>query len=728
MVGALVLTTAWVEIAGPSLQLMDRVARLIVEHSKRILGVTGLVTVLALLMLFRMDFNADVSSFILEGSEVGREFADLQEKYATSDPINVVVSLPAGSSFTEKASLLSLLQVRDELAAVEGVESVASLIPDANPLTGMPVTASMLELIPDQQLAGILDANPLSELFVSEDGRHSMMLVVPVDDGMAVAQELSDYEAPPGIEVVLSGNPVVFAKVLDILSWFLLVIPPVILILLIGTFYATIGDRRLSLLALIPALLGALWTFGFIFALGREIDVVTVIVPIFVIVMGSADGLHFVTHFQETVERTDDRVERVRSTLRHVGIPMILTTISTAAGFISLAFTDVRPIRQMGTFAAVGIVFAGFISFFSLPALLSRLDVEAKHHTALLGPRLTAGLKRLVATRVPALLLTGGLLVFIVFTLPGLTVNSDQLFFFKSDDPVREAFERTEELFGGATPLTGEFAFDPSTGPEGLAAVGELSDQMEELPGVRTVFSLADVAASFPPEQVQAALNGDLELPVGNLVSDDGLRFTLLPADFTNADLQTWLDFVEGNDEIRVLTGMPVIWDEIARMVLRAQFVSLAVAFALVLIMLMAAYRRWRETLVSLVPVALTIATLLGFIAVSGIQLNLLTAIVSSIVLGVGIDYSIHFVAAIDNARRDGDGYVLRAIDSAGRPIVANALGIAVALSGLWLSPLAVHPQVSMIMWVSMTTAALAALLLIPAMLPREGVRHPESV
>ena len=92
--------------------------------------------------------------------------------------------------------------------------------------------------------------------------------------------------------------------------------------------------------------------------------------------------------------------------------------------------------------------------------------------------------------------------------------------------------------------------------------------------------------------------------------------------------------------------------------------------------------------------------------------------------IGVGIDYAIHFVAAIDYARPDGDGYVLRAIDRAGRPIVANALGIAVALSALWLSPLQVHLQVSMIMWVAMTVAALSALLIIPALLDRRGVRE----
>ena len=167
---------------------------------------------------------------------------------------------------------------------------------------------------------------------------------------------------------------------------------------------------------------------------------------------------------------------------------------------------------------------------------------------------------------------------------------------------------------------------------------------------------------------------------------------------------------------------MPVVWDEIARLVIRSQVISLAVAFGLVTLLLGVAYRRVRETIISLVPIILTVATLLGFLAVSGIQLNLLTAVLSSIVIGVGIDYAIHFVAGLDLERSDGPGYALRAVGSVGRPIVANALGIAVALSALWLSPLAIHGQVSMIMWVSMTTASATALVVIPALLSRDAV------
>ncbi len=700
---------------------MPRTARFIVAHARRILAATALLSLLAVAMLFRMEFNADVSSFLLEGNETGEAFAALQDKYDSADPINVVASLPAGETFTDPERLVDLVRLRDELAAVEGVAAVASVIPAENPLSGQPLTAEAIAAAPAPMLAGLLEQSPVAPLLVSDDARHTLLMVTPAGDSVALARAIDDVAPPDGIELTFSGNPVVFARVLDVLSLFLLLIPPVVVALLVLVFFANIGDRRLSVLAIVPAALGSLWTFGLIFGLGREVDIVTVIVPIFVVVMGSADGLHFVTHFQQEADNPD-LTERVALALSHVGIPMILTTISTAAGFLSLLATDVEPIRQLGVFTAIGIAFAGVISFFSLPAVLTQITVEPRHHQALLGPRVTAGLKALVRTPRPAVVVTIVLLGFAALSVPRLEVNPDQLFFFKPDDPVRLAFERTEQLFGGATPLMGEFAFDPAGGLDQLDELAAVSAELEAQPGVREVFSLVDVAAALSPEQLQAVIGGGATLPIGDMVSDDGLRFMLLPAGFTTDDLQGWLQLAEAAPEIRVLTGMPVVWDEIARLVLRAQVASLVVAFVLVALMLFAAYRRWRQTLVSLVPILLTVLTLLGFIAASGIQLNLLTAVISSIVIGVGIDYAIHYVAAIDHARRDGEGYVLRAIDRAGRPIVANALGIAVALTALWLSPLQIHRQVSMIMWVAMTVAAVSALVVIPALLPRSSV------
>lgn len=705
---------------------MDRVAWFIVHRGKVVLAATGVLTLAAIGLMFTLRFNADVGGFVTEGNEAGEAWAALQDKYDTADPINVLAEAPEGVSFHAKDGIVALALLRDEVSTIEGVAQVGSAIPDTNPRTGEPLSAGMLALVPEEMILEAMEGNPLAALLISDDGRHAMLMVTPDGDGIDLARRLGDLEAPAGLQLTLSGNPVIFGSVLDSLGWFLLVIPPLVVFLLVAIFYANIGDRRLSILALVPAFLGSIWTFGFLALTGTHIDIVTVIVPIFVIVMGSADGLHFVAHFQEAVEASTDKVERVRSTLKEIGIPMILTTISTAAGFLSLLATDVRPIRQLGLFAAVGIVFAGIISFFTLPAILSRLTIEPKHHKTIMGKRVTTGLKVLVKSRWSAPVVVLIIAVFAAVFLPRLQVSNDQLFFFKDDDPVRQAFETTEEIFGGATPLMGEFAFDPAAGAGQLDAIREVSRDLEALPGIRTVFSAADLIGLMPDDQVATILSGEADLPLGDMVSDDGLRFIVLPGDFESDDLQGWLDFAESRDEITILSGMPVIWDEIARLVLRAQFFSLIAAFILVALMLLASYRRIRETLASLVPIALTVIVLLAFIAASGINLHLVTAVASSIVIGVGIDYAIHLVAAIDNARADGDGYVLRAIDKAGRPIVANALGIAVALSALWLSPFKIHPQISMIMWVSMLTAALAALVVIPALTDRRGLIEPE--
>jgi len=174
---------------------------------------------------------------------------------------------------------------------------------------------------------------------------------------------------------------------------------------------------------------------------------------------------------------------------------------------------------------------------------------------------------------------------------------------------------------------------------------------------------------------------------------------------------------------------MPIVWAEIGQLVLEAQMQSLVAAFALVFIMLFSTYRKLSLTMMALIPLALTVALVLGFIAASGIMLNLITAIVSSIVIGVGIDYSIHFIAAIDYARQtNSKGYVYKALEKAGRPILANSLGIAVAMSALWISPLKTHGQISLIMWVSMLPSAVLTLLVISALFPSEAFESVVAV
>ena len=134
---------------------MERIARVIVGHSRQILAVTALISLLSVAMLFRMDFNADVSSFALEGTEGGVAFLTLQEKYNTADPINVVATLPDGETFRSKEGIVTLVALRDDLLTVEGVATVATIVPEENPITGAPLTAEDIAGASDQAIAAL---------------------------------------------------------------------------------------------------------------------------------------------------------------------------------------------------------------------------------------------------------------------------------------------------------------------------------------------------------------------------------------------------------------------------------------------------------------------------------------------------------------------------------------------------------------------------------------------
>ncbi|HKZ30046.1 MAG TPA: hypothetical protein VJ482_10450, partial [Acidimicrobiia bacterium] len=167
---------------------MDRIARFIVEHSQRVLALTGIITLVSVAMLFRMSFNADVSQFITEGNERGEAWVALQDKYETADPVNVLVSVEEGHSLLEKDSLVAVAELRDRLAAVEGVGHIGSIVPDVNPLTGAGLTPEQIAVIPEPMIATFLGQNPMVDLLVSDDGRHTLMLVVPEGESLKIAR------------------------------------------------------------------------------------------------------------------------------------------------------------------------------------------------------------------------------------------------------------------------------------------------------------------------------------------------------------------------------------------------------------------------------------------------------------------------------------------------------------------------------------------------------------
>jgi predicted RND superfamily exporter protein len=200
-------------------------------------------------------------------------------------------------------------------------------------------------------------------------------------------------------------------------------------------------------------------------------------------------------------------------------------------------------------------------------------------------------------------------------------------------------------------------------------------------------------------------------------VSDDGLRMLVKTEDLESLDMDRLEEFVANNPDIRVISGMPVLFDEMNRLVVESQIRSLGLALVLIFIMLLITIRKFRAALVAMLPIIITIAAILGMLSLTGFQLNIMTANLSAIAVGVGVDYAIHLISGIYYYRNHGLAgreSVDSALSSLSRPILANAFGLAIGLSVLFFSPIRIHTHVSSIMWVAMVVSSTGALLLIP--------------
>lgn len=91
----------------------------------------------------------------------------------------MIATLPEGETFTTSANVALIAQLRDTLSEIDGVESVASVVPELNPLTDQPLTPQAITGTPDDVIAEALNQNRVADLLVSQNGQHTLLIVTP---------------------------------------------------------------------------------------------------------------------------------------------------------------------------------------------------------------------------------------------------------------------------------------------------------------------------------------------------------------------------------------------------------------------------------------------------------------------------------------------------------------------------------------------------------------------
>jgi hypothetical protein len=325
-----------------------------------------------------------------------------------------------------------------------------------------------------------------------------------------------------------------------------------------------------------------------------------------------------------------------------------------------------------------------------------------------------------------------------------LSTEFNQLSVFRNYTDVQRGFERVVEVNGGSIPVyvLARTDGDPLA-PERGQRMLKLEEQLSASPAVAKVVSAYDAyalvnaglrgteEAVYPQtleevSYIEALISGESD-PTAHLLNrrEQAARLIVFPADLQDGTLDAIATAVSEADRrlpgVQLkLTGGQFLMRELNASMIGNQARSILLAFAIILALLVLSLRKLLPAVASLLPIACTTLTIFGFMGAAGISLNLFTATIFSIAIGVGIDYAVHFTS-VWMSFRDA-GYNTRhaaelALAYTGRPIIANAFGLAIGLSALLLSPLRIHVYMSLLMWVAMVSGVFLSLSFLPTVL-----------
>ncbi|HPJ24466.1 MAG TPA: MMPL family transporter, partial [Bacillota bacterium] len=337
-----------------------------------------------------------------------------------------------------------------------------------------------------------------------------------------------------------------------------------------SVFRWQIGAFKPTILSVLPAAIGSIWTFGIIGFLGNEISILTAVVPIFIIVIGSADGLHFTSHFQEALMEGLNRREAMTRTLKVVGIPMIITTLTSMAGFLSLLSIDTSSIIDLSVFATVGIFLAGIATWYVLPLILSNdIDVLPKHHKEK-KINISKGLKKVWG--LPSLVATLLLIIVSAFFIPNINNEFNMLSLYKSYTVVSKNAEKLQEVNGGSIPLYIEI--EPDDQVISLASLDQVDqfvsqlESLEEVDHIMNPYRMLEILynmqydGDIPSNFVLQAIYQNVSLAEDNIfnnmvnVDENKIRLLVFPSNMENATLGVIEDQVDSSGIKANITGV----------------------------------------------------------------------------------------------------------------------------------------------------------------------------
>ncbi len=729
----------------------------VVHHPWPVLILVLVPTLLFAWRLPELRFQTSIYDLTIEEMPETADYQAFKERFGSEEIILVVAKVEYGNLF-EPRVFERIGELARALGNIEGVRRVLSLpgIRQAMDRTGAWSLADFERIIGPVSL---VDRNLLSR------NRRATAITLVLGDG-AEKDRIVDSVGRviggdwPPLSLYQIGMPNVSRALAQFTERDFLRLPFLTFGLIALLLFLLFRKLRGVLLPAGAVLLALLWTFGLMAWSGTALSMLTMIVPVFLIAVGTAYCMYVFSEYCAAAQEGSTPPEVTLACFLELGFPTTLAVLTTTIGLGSLLLNRIPAIREFALFCSFGILALLFLLLTFMPALMALLPLPERTR----GPEsawddwlrpLLSRIVRLNLLHQRATFVAVGLV-----TLAGLLgiariqVETNPVEFFKPETEVARHFRDIHQELAGCFPLNvvidgGQEDFLEH--PANLNHIEQFQRYLETIAGVDKSISIVDYlklvnyagnrfdeAHHRLPEQafeIRMLFNS-----LKTLLGSD-LLATFASPDLAQANilLRTHLsssnDFLATQQKVEAypvpdtppaftarVTGFGVVISRSGHLLTEGQIKSLFLTLVLVFLIMFALFLSPKVGLIGMVPNLFPIIVSFGLMGWAGIPLSMATSLVAGIAIGLAVDDTIHYLVRYNKEfKRDLDkrramrDTVLRM----GKPILGTTLTISLGFSVLMISSFKPTAVFGLLMVAVMLSALVADLVLLPTLMLR---------
>jgi predicted RND superfamily exporter protein len=740
---------------------MQKFSKFVIKFRKAIILITIIITLVLGYFLKDLKINSDITSYLPKDDPAVKLFDYIGEQYGGTSI--AMIALEADDVFN-KETIEQLSYLTSQFKLLEGVAYVTSL---ANVLDiksdeygmeigrlideyNLPQSAEELQKLKSYTLSKDMYRGRL----ISDDSKTTLIVCKLREDidKIETARNLKEIIKQSGLKekVYFGGLPFQMIDITSIIRSDLIFLVPLILLLIMISLFISFRSLRGVFLPILSVSMATIWTLGIMSIMKIPLTVISDIIPVILIAVGSAYSIHVISKFDEDVAIGEDRSKHLENALSEIGMPVILTAITTIAGFVAFIFGSyLSMIREFGLFSSLGVLFALITSITFVPSVLSLMPEKGRASISKVAALNKNGVTRLMdkigesVLKSEKLIIVGAVIVVLIsiIGIPMIQRKVDMLDYFKPGSSIRLTEEIMEAKFGGSIPVQILVEGDIQD-PAVLIEMKRMEDFLESQGDVSNTQSIADLIEEMADAMGEGKIIPDSKDKVSNLwfllegeeilsqmVNEDKTE-AVIQGTIANVNTKKMRDLVDNIESYIkhtdtslftfTQTGMPSIYQHLDDSILRSQIQSLLIAIVFVFICLFILLRSFIGGLIGIVPIGFTLLVVFGFMGFTGIPLDIATMLVGSISIGIGIDYAIHFVSRFREEFKKDDTELEaldKTLETAGKAILINVITVMVGFLVLILANVIPLRRFGILVAITMIGSGVGAITILPAII-----------